>query len=105
MEFLHPLSNSNSILKLTQAGGGNLTTTAYVKDHVPRISFLETSRIIALPPPKSNRKPFLVLHTLTPAHVTRAKHLGGKLLLAYAKASQLEVQNVPSVGERNVRYR
>ena len=64
MEFLHPLSNSNSILKLTQAGGGNLTTTAYVKDHVPRISFLETGRIIALSVSKSKRKTFLELRAL-----------------------------------------
>ena len=39
-----------------RADGGNLATAAYVKDHVPRIAFLETGRIIALPIPESNRK-------------------------------------------------
>ena len=39
-----------------QAGDGNFTTAAYVKDHAPRIAFLETRRIIALPVSESNQK-------------------------------------------------
>jgi hypothetical protein len=39
-----------------QAGDGNFATAAYVKDHVPRIAFLETAQIIALPMSESNQK-------------------------------------------------
>ena len=39
-------------------------TAAYVKDLVPRISFLETGRIIALLPPKSNWKAKLAIFLL-----------------------------------------
>ena len=39
-----------------QAGDGNFATAACVKDHAPRIAFLETRQIIALPVSESNQK-------------------------------------------------
>jgi hypothetical protein len=39
-----------------QSNGGNFATAACVKDHAPRIAFLETRQIIALPVSESNQK-------------------------------------------------
>ena len=46
------------------------TAASMSKINAPRNAFLETGRIIALPPLKSNQKSFLKLRALTTAHAT-----------------------------------
>jgi recombinational DNA repair protein (RecF pathway) len=44
----HSFTPKLTLFPTLQADGSNLATAAYVKDHAPRIAFLETNQIIAL---------------------------------------------------------